>query len=132
MSASPSAVVDAPRTSGSWLRSWITLGLPLIGAGLAFALLQDHLTVAMGNHAEGWFCSGAGHFDCNPVAAHPAYLGLVGPNQPPWDNRAHFFGAAARAIRRILVDRARERNGLKRGGGKRSISLDEALLIAPS
>ena len=62
---------------------------------------------------------------------HEAYLRLVGPNQAPWDNRAHFFGAAARAIRRILVDRARERNGLKRGGGKRSISLDEALLVAP-
>jgi RNA polymerase sigma factor (TIGR02999 family) len=62
---------------------------------------------------------------------HEAYLRLVGPNQAPWDSRAHFFGAAARAIRRILVDRARERNGLKRGGGKRSISLDEALLVAP-
>ena len=62
---------------------------------------------------------------------HEAYLRLIGTNQAPWDNRAHFFGAAARAIRRILVDRARERNGLKRGGGKRSVSLDEALLIAP-
>ena len=38
---------------------------------------------------------------------------------------------AARAIRRILVDHARERNGLKRGGGKRPVSLDEALLVAP-
>ncbi len=62
---------------------------------------------------------------------HEAYLRLVGPNQAPWDNRAHFFGAAARAIRRILVDHARERNGLKRGGGKRPISLDDALLVAP-
>lgn len=62
---------------------------------------------------------------------HEAYLRLVGPNQAPWDNRAHFFGAAARAIRRILVDHARERNGQKRGGGKRPISLDEALLVAP-
>jgi len=61
---------------------------------------------------------------------HEAYLRLVGPNQTPWDSRAHFFGAASRAIRRILVDRARERNRLKRGGGQRSISLDEALLVA--
>lgn len=60
---------------------------------------------------------------------HEAYLRLVGPNQAPWDNRAHFFGAAARAIRRILVDRARERNGQKRGGGRRPISLDEALIM---
>lgn len=62
---------------------------------------------------------------------HEAYLRLVGPNQAPWDNRAHFFGAAARAIRRILVDHARERNGLKRGGGRRPLSLDDALLVAP-
>lgn len=61
---------------------------------------------------------------------HEAYLRLVGPNQAPWDNRAHFFGAAGRAIRRILVDHARERNGLKRGGGKRPVSLDEALVVA--
>jgi RNA polymerase sigma factor (TIGR02999 family) len=63
---------------------------------------------------------------------HEAYLRLVGPNQAPWDNRAHFFGAAAQAIRRILVDHARARQGLKRGGGKRSVSLDEALLVAPT
>ena len=62
---------------------------------------------------------------------HEAYMRLVGPNQAPWDNRAHFFGAAARAIRRILVDHARERNGLKRGGGKRPVSLDDALVVAP-
>lgn len=62
---------------------------------------------------------------------HEAYLRLVGPSQTPWDSRAHFFGAAARAIRRILVDRARERNGLKRGGGRKSLSLDESLLLAP-
>ncbi len=63
---------------------------------------------------------------------HEAYMRLVGPNQAPWDSRAHFFGAAARAIRRILVDHARQRDGLKRGGGKRPVSLDEALLVAPA
>jgi RNA polymerase sigma factor (TIGR02999 family) len=41
------------------------------------------------------------------VLVHEAYLRLVGPGEVPWENRRHFFGAAARAMRRILVDRAR-------------------------
>lgn len=60
---------------------------------------------------------------------HEAYMRLVGPTNAPWDSRAHFFGAAARAIRRILVDHARARDNLKRGGGRRPVSLDEALLL---
>lgn len=60
---------------------------------------------------------------------HEAYLRLVGPGQGTWENRAHFFGAAARAIRRILTDHARERDAQKRGGGQRPVSLDEALVV---
>ena len=45
---------------------------------------------------------------------HEVYLRLVGPDQD-WNGRAHFFGAAAEAMRRILVDRARRRNAEKRG-----------------
>jgi RNA polymerase sigma factor (TIGR02999 family) len=47
---------------------------------------------------------------------HEAYLRLVGSDPAGWENRAHFFGAAARAIRRILVDRARARRAARRGG----------------
>lgn len=47
---------------------------------------------------------------------HEAYLRLVGDGNVTWENRGHFFGAAAIAIRRILVDRARQRHSLKRGG----------------
>jgi RNA polymerase sigma-70 factor (ECF subfamily) len=47
---------------------------------------------------------------------HEAYLRLVGSDRSGWQNRAHFFGAAARAIRRILVDRARARRAARRGG----------------
>ena len=48
---------------------------------------------------------------------HEAYLRLVGPGQDPsWKNRGHFFAAAAVAMRRILIDRARDRKRLKRGG----------------
>src|SRR6516162_7220316 len=45
---------------------------------------------------------------------HEAYLRLIGPgNEPPWDGRGHFFGAAAEAMRRILVDNARCKHRLK-------------------
>jgi RNA polymerase sigma factor (TIGR02999 family) len=55
---------------------------------------------------------------------HEAYLRLVGPADVGWENRAHFFGAAARAIRRILTERARSRSRLKRGDGERPLSLE--------
>jgi len=47
---------------------------------------------------------------------HEAWLRLFGNRNQEWHGRAHFFGAAAEAMRRILVDRARERQALKRGG----------------
>lgn len=49
---------------------------------------------------------------------HEAYLKLVGERDVPWANRAHFFAAAADAMRRILVDHARARGAAKRGGGR--------------
>jgi RNA polymerase sigma factor (TIGR02999 family) len=56
---------------------------------------------------------------------HEAWLRLGGDQQPAWENRAHFFGAAAEAMRRILVDRARRRNAQRRGGGRTHVPLDE-------
>src|SRR5215831_15263314 len=51
---------------------------------------------------------------------HEAYLRLFGPGlDPSWKNRGHFFAAAAEAMRRILIDRARDRKRLKRGGRHR-------------
>src|SRR3974390_207003 len=55
---------------------------------------------------------------------HEAWLRLGADAQPPWQNRAHFFAAAAEAMRRILVERARQRTALKRGGGAQRVSLD--------
>ncbi len=58
---------------------------------------------------------------------HEAYMKLLGadPDNPPnWENRAHFFGAAARAMRNILVDQARRKAGPKAGGGRRREDLD--------
>jgi len=57
---------------------------------------------------------------------HEAWLRLLGPDQKPqsWEGRRHFFGAAAEAMRRILVDRARQKGRLKRGEGQRPVSLE--------
>jgi RNA polymerase sigma factor (TIGR02999 family) len=57
---------------------------------------------------------------------HEAYLRLVGGEQAPdWDGRNHFFAAAAEAMRRILIDRARHRQTHKAGGGCRRLDLDD-------
>lgn len=58
---------------------------------------------------------------------HEAYIQLVDWKNVSWQNRAHFFAAAAKMMRKILVDHARERNALKRGGGVRTIALDDAV-----
>lgn len=52
------------------------------------------------------------------MLVHEAYLRLVGPREHRFEDRAHFFGAAAQAMRRVLVDRARSHGTLKRGGAK--------------
>jgi RNA polymerase sigma factor (TIGR02999 family) len=65
---------------------------------------------------------------------HEAYLRLVGDApKKPWDGRGHFFAAAAEAMRRILVDRARDRRRQKRGGGhcRVRIDLDKVLDYMP-
>jgi RNA polymerase sigma factor (TIGR02999 family) len=57
---------------------------------------------------------------------HEAYLRLVGMQKTQrWDSRGHFFAAAAEAMRRILLNRARDRHRLKRGGDRRRIALDQ-------
>lgn len=62
--------------------------------------------------------AGAGQTLQPTALVHEAYMKLVGDSSVQWNGRAHFFGAAALAMRRILVDRARERKSLKRGGGR--------------
>lgn len=57
---------------------------------------------------------------------HEAYLRLVDQDLPRWQNRAHFFGVAARLMRQILVDHARSQKAAKRLGARQKISLDDA------
>lgn len=62
---------------------------------------------------------------------HEAYLRLVGKDDPQWNGRRHFFGAAAEAMRRILVENARRKNRLKRGGQMERVDLEEVDLPVP-
>jgi RNA polymerase sigma factor (TIGR02999 family) len=61
---------------------------------------------------------------------HEAWLRLGGDEQPDWKNRAHFFAAAAEAMRRILIDRARSRHAVRHGGGLVRLNADELELAA--
>ena len=60
-----------------------------------------------------------------------AYLRLADQTNPRWQNRAHFFAVAARAMRQILVSYARSQRSQKRGGGALKVELDEAALVSP-
>jgi RNA polymerase sigma factor (TIGR02999 family) len=62
---------------------------------------------------------------------HEAWLRLGGGDQPQWQNRAHFFGAAAEAMRRILVEVARRKKRLKHGGGLERLEVETVELPAP-
>ena len=61
---------------------------------------------------------------------HEAYLRLVGHQQHRWENRAHFYAAAANLMRRILIECARTRSSVKRGGERTPIPLDETLALS--
>ena len=73
---------------------------------------------------------GPGHILQTSALINEAYLRLVDQPQVRWENRNHFFGIAARLMRRILVDDARKRNAAKRGGSLIQAPLDEAATVA--
>jgi len=61
---------------------------------------------------------------------HDAYLRLLQDSQLSWQNRAHFFGIAARSMRQILIERARSRHAAKRGGHQVRVTFDPGLIVA--
>ena len=63
---------------------------------------------------------------------HEAWLRLVGGAVPQFNGRAHFFGAAAEAMRRILIDRARRKAARRHGGGQERVEIDEIEIAAPA
>ncbi len=70
-----------------------------------------------------------GHTLQTTALVNEAYLRLVDAKEVEWQDRAHFFALAAEMMRRILVDHARARNRLKRGGSAQKVSLEEAFAI---
>jgi RNA polymerase sigma factor (TIGR02999 family) len=63
---------------------------------------------------------------------HEAYLRLVGTGDHGWNGRGHFFAAAAEAMRRILVERARHKGRIQHGGGRRRVELLDADAVVPA
>jgi RNA polymerase sigma factor (TIGR02999 family) len=68
---------------------------------------------------------------CATALVHEAYIRLVGPegNNGSWSGRAHFFGAAAEAMRRILIENARRKQSLKRGGDRERLPLESDAIV---
>jgi len=73
-----------------------------------------------------------GHTLQTTELVNEAYLRLIDASQVRWQDRAHFFAISAQLMRRILVDMARSRRYLKRGGGAHRATFDEALLVSPA
>lgn len=69
-----------------------------------------------------------GHTLQPTALVHEAYLRLVDSSRVAWESRAQFFSIAAQAMRRVLIDHARGRRAAKRGGGRKKLDLDEALV----
>ncbi len=84
------------------------------------AVYEELRRLARGQLAQ----SGGRRWMDSTTLVHEAYLRLVGPEPIEWDNRRHFFGAAARAMRNIRVDAARRRAAARRGGDRAPAALD--------
>src|SRR5262249_47349724 len=73
-----------------------------------------------------------GHTLQPTALVHEAWLRLTADENMQWDGRAHFFGAAAEAMRRILIDAARRKKALRHGGGKERVQMDEVEISSPA
>ena len=73
-----------------------------------------------------------GHTLDGTALVHEAYIRLAGGGGPEWQNRAHFYGVAARLMRQILVEHARRHHADKRGGGERAAVLEESAVLTPA
>jgi len=73
-----------------------------------------------------------GHTLQPTALVHEVWLRLVGNQNQTWDGRAHFFAAAAEAMRRILIERARRKNAARHGGGQQRVDILEMDLASPT
>ena len=95
--------------------------------GVVYAELREMAVAKMAREPDGQ--------TLQPTAlVHEAWLRLGGETQPNWQNRAHFFGAAAEAMRRILIDAARRKHAVRRGGGVERVDVDDFadVLLSPA
>lgn len=74
---------------------------------------------------------GPGHTLNATALVHDAYVALARGGEPQWENRGHFYVAAAEAMRRLLIDRARRKKAAKHGGGHERVPLFEDAICAP-
>jgi RNA polymerase sigma factor (TIGR02999 family) len=103
------------------------LGDPRDGERLMVAIYDDLKRIAASQLQH----ERAQHTLTPTALVHEAYIRLVNQRTTDWNDRLHFFSIAARIIRRILVDHARERNALKRGGSDRCVSIEHFDPAAP-
>ena len=89
---------------------------------LVYSELRRLATYKMAHEAQG-------HTLQATALVHEAWIRLAASDQRNWENRGHFFAAAAEAMRRILVDHARRKHSLKRGGGVGHQEFDEASIV---
>lgn len=127
MTYSGSSTHDDPRRH-------VTLLIEEAGRGDAEAaaallpLIYDELRKLASSNMSKEPNAGAGQTLEPTALVHEAYMRLIGPegrNEDGWNGRGHFFGAAAIAMRRILIERARARKSIKRGGGRTRVDLSE-------
>jgi RNA polymerase sigma factor (TIGR02999 family) len=96
-------------------------------AGDLLPLVYDELRRLAADHLAR---EKAGHTLQATALVHEAYVRLVGGPDLGWNSRGHFFGAAARAMRQILVDAARRKAADKRGGDRQRVPLDQAAPVS--
>ncbi len=89
-------------------------------------LVYNELRMIARRHMSG---QNSGHTFQTTELIHEAYLKLAKNDKHDWQNRSHFFGVAAQAMRHILVDYARSKSREKRGGWQQKVTLDEALKV---
>jgi RNA polymerase sigma factor (TIGR02999 family) len=96
-----------------------------------FDALLPHVYAELKRLARAARAGKAGQTLSTTALVHEAYLKLVPSAGSDWQGRAHFFGVAARAMRQLLVDAARQRARAKHGGGMRPVTLDAGAHAAP-
>jgi RNA polymerase sigma-70 factor (ECF subfamily) len=120
------SVTDSPDEVTQLLLRW--------GGGdeAAFARLTEVVYAELHRQARGYMARERRAHTLQATAlVNEVYLKLVDTRRVRWQSRAHFMAVAARLMRRILVDHARGRNNLKRGGGLKQVTLEETQAVSP-